>query len=195
LPIGNGGRATDDAARLEIGERLVHRAIRRRTCLGHRCGMDVLNRQYALARILSEGDDDEQHSDRLRAVRHFAGKVMGDLAGVSASLLAIIGDRLVLFWALDEGGPATSAELAERAGVAGIAHVKQASRRWMYSGKHPNRRAVFLNRSTAAVAAAGIGPRAHREARGPWASYRPASSVSRGDRGLRGPAVSRGDAR
>jgi len=40
--------------------------------------------------------------------RRFAGKVVGDLAGVSASLLAIIGDRLGLFRALDEGGPATS---------------------------------------------------------------------------------------
>jgi Methyltransferase domain/Rv2258c-like winged HTH domain len=60
-------------------------------------------------------------------VRHFAGKVMGDLAGVSASLLAIIGDRLGLFRALDEGGPATSAELAERAGVA-----ERYAREWLY---------------------------------------------------------------
>jgi F420H(2)-dependent quinone reductase len=40
-----------------------------------------------------------------------------------------------------------------------MAHVKEASRRWMYGGKHPNRLALVLNRGTAAVAAAGIGPR------------------------------------
>jgi SAM-dependent methyltransferase len=60
-------------------------------------------------------------------VRHFAGKVMGDLAGVSASVLALIGDRLGLFRALDEGGPATSAELAARAGVA-----ERYAREWLY---------------------------------------------------------------
>ena len=60
-------------------------------------------------------------------VRHFAGKVVGDLAGVSASVLAIIGDRLGLFRALDEGGPATSAELAARAGVA-----ERYAREWLY---------------------------------------------------------------
>jgi len=50
-------------------------------------------------------------------VRHFAGKVMGDLAGVSASLLAIIGDRLVVLgagrrWTGDQRG-------ARRAGRGG----------------------------------------------------------------------------
>jgi F420H(2)-dependent quinone reductase len=39
-----------------------------------------------------------------------------------------------------------------------MAHVKDASRRWMYSGRRPNRVAALLNRGTAAVAAAGIGP-------------------------------------
>jgi hypothetical protein len=60
-------------------------------------------------------------------VRHFAGKVMGDLAGLSASLLAIIGDRLGLFRALDEGGPATSEQLAARTGVA-----ERYVREWLY---------------------------------------------------------------
>jgi SAM-dependent methyltransferase len=60
-------------------------------------------------------------------VRHFAGKVMGDMAGVSASLLAAIGDRLGLFRVLDAGGPATSAELAERAEVA-----ERYAREWLY---------------------------------------------------------------
>jgi deazaflavin-dependent oxidoreductase (nitroreductase family) len=40
-----------------------------------------------------------------------------------------------------------------------MAHVKEASRRWMYSGTRPNRLAALLNRGTAAVAAAGIGPK------------------------------------
>jgi len=60
-------------------------------------------------------------------VRSFAGKVTGDLAGVSASVLAIIGDRLGLFRALDEDGPATSGELAARAGVA-----ERYAREWLY---------------------------------------------------------------
>ena len=62
-----------------------------------------------------------------KRVRQFAGKVMGDLAGGSASALAIIGDRLGLFRALDEGGPASSAELAARAGVA-----ERYVREWLY---------------------------------------------------------------
>ena len=40
-----------------------------------------------------------------------------------------------------------------------MAHVKEASRRRMYSGTRPNRVAALLNRGTAAVAAAGIGPK------------------------------------
>jgi deazaflavin-dependent oxidoreductase (nitroreductase family) len=38
-------------------------------------------------------------------------------------------------------------------------HVKKASRRWMYGGKRPNRVAALLNRGTAALVAAGIGPK------------------------------------
>jgi hypothetical protein len=51
------------------------------------------------------------------AVNAFAGKVLGDLGGTSATLLAALGDRLGLFKDLDRNGPATSAELAARAGV------------------------------------------------------------------------------
>ena len=40
-----------------------------------------------------------------------------------------------------------------------MAHVKEASRRWMYSGRRPNRVAALLNRGTAAMVAAGIGPK------------------------------------
>jgi SAM-dependent methyltransferase len=47
----------------------------------------------------------------------FAGKLMGDLAGAMTALVCALGDRLGLFGAL-AAGPATSAELAGRAGVA-----------------------------------------------------------------------------
>ena len=40
-----------------------------------------------------------------------------------------------------------------------MAQVKAASRRWMYRGTRPNRVAALVNRGTAAVAAAGIGPK------------------------------------
>ena len=40
-----------------------------------------------------------------------------------------------------------------------MTHVRDASRRWMYSGTRPNRVAALLNRGTAAAAAAGIWPR------------------------------------
>jgi hypothetical protein len=49
-----------------------------------------------------------------------------------------------------------------------MARVKEASRRWMYAGKRPNRVAALLNRGTGAVVAAGIGPKrlARLEVRG-----------------------------
>jgi 2-polyprenyl-3-methyl-5-hydroxy-6-metoxy-1,4-benzoquinol methylase len=50
-------------------------------------------------------------------VEAFAGRVIGDFAGTMATVLSILGDRLGLFRVLAEGGPATSAELAERAGI------------------------------------------------------------------------------
>ena len=49
-----------------------------------------------------------------------------------------------------------------------MVHVKEKSRRWMYSGQRPNQVAAVLNRATAAVVAAGIGPKrmAQLEVRG-----------------------------
>ena len=38
-----------------------------------------------------------------------------------------------------------------------MAHAKETSRRWLYSGKHPNRVAALLDRGTAAAVGAGIG--------------------------------------
>jgi 2-polyprenyl-3-methyl-5-hydroxy-6-metoxy-1,4-benzoquinol methylase len=63
-------------------------------------------------------------------VQDFAGKVLGDLAGTMATVLAILGDRLGLFDALAKAGPATSAELAERAGVS-----ERYTREWLH-GMH-----------------------------------------------------------
>ena len=40
-----------------------------------------------------------------------------------------------------------------------MANVKAASRRWLYGDQHPNRVAELLNRGTAALVAAGIGPK------------------------------------
>ena len=40
-----------------------------------------------------------------------------------------------------------------------MAHLKETSRRWMYGRQRPNRVATLLNRGTAAVVAAGIGPK------------------------------------
>jgi SAM-dependent methyltransferase len=63
-------------------------------------------------------------------VRHFAGRVMGDMGGMGANIMSLLGDRLGLFRALDDGGPATSLELAERAGV-----QERYAREWLY-GMH-----------------------------------------------------------
>src|SRR4051794_25104666 len=46
----------------------------------------------------------------------FMGKLLGDLGGTMASMMAVLGDRLGLFKDLPQHGPATSAQLAERAG-------------------------------------------------------------------------------
>ena len=50
-------------------------------------------------------------------VEAFMGKTLGDAAGLFASVLAIVGDRLGLFTALSEYGPASADELAARATV------------------------------------------------------------------------------
>jgi len=49
-----------------------------------------------------------------------------------------------------------------------MAHMKEASRRWMYRGKRRNQVAKLLNRVDATAAAAGIGPKrlARLEVRG-----------------------------
>ncbi len=47
----------------------------------------------------------------------FVGKALGDTSGLMTTVLAAIGDRLGLFKELAAHGPATSAELAGRAGV------------------------------------------------------------------------------
>jgi SAM-dependent methyltransferase len=54
--------------------------------------------------------------DLRAATDAFAGRALTDLAGMMATLMCVAGDRLGLFARLAEG-PATSAELAERAGV------------------------------------------------------------------------------
>src|SRR5262249_32949329 len=54
--------------------------------------------------------------DLREATDAFAGRALTDLAGMMTTLMCVAGDRLGLFARLAEG-PATSAELAERAGV------------------------------------------------------------------------------
>jgi hypothetical protein len=51
------------------------------------------------------------------AVEEFAFRCVGDFSGAMSVLLAALGDRLGLFRALEDGGPATPAELARRAGA------------------------------------------------------------------------------
>ncbi|MCC3779030.1 bifunctional 2-polyprenyl-6-hydroxyphenol methylase/3-demethylubiquinol 3-O-methyltransferase UbiG [Streptomyces sp. UNOB3_S3] len=51
------------------------------------------------------------------AVQAFAGRFLDDVSGGMTSVLVALGDRLGLFRALADGGPATSAELAARAGL------------------------------------------------------------------------------
>ena len=60
-------------------------------------------------------------------VQTFAASVLGDLAGTMATVLSILGDRLGLFGALAQGGPATSPELAERAGIS-----ERYAREWLH---------------------------------------------------------------
>jgi len=50
-------------------------------------------------------------------VHAFAFKVVGDITAVQMGTLSAIADRLGLYTALAEGGPATSAEFAARAGI------------------------------------------------------------------------------
>jgi DNA-binding transcriptional ArsR family regulator len=50
-------------------------------------------------------------------VELFAGRVIGDMAGTMATLFCALFDKLGLFTALVDGGPATAEELAERASI------------------------------------------------------------------------------
>lgn len=50
-------------------------------------------------------------------VEAFAGRALGDIAGLMTTLFCVVGDRLGLFAALAEAGSASSDELAKRAGV------------------------------------------------------------------------------
>jgi SAM-dependent methyltransferase len=50
-------------------------------------------------------------------VEAFVGKVLGDASATMSTMLAVLGDRLGLFKDLHTSGPATSAELAARAGI------------------------------------------------------------------------------
>ena len=57
---------------------------------------------------MAQLDEDKLHD--------FVGKMLGDLGGAFSVPTVRIGLRLGLFDALDQGGPATAAELAKRAG-------------------------------------------------------------------------------
>jgi SAM-dependent methyltransferase len=50
-------------------------------------------------------------------VEAFAGRALGDIAGMMTTLFCVVGDRLGLFSALAEAGSASSEQLAARAGV------------------------------------------------------------------------------
>lgn len=57
-----------------------------------------------------------QQIDEAKA-EQFLNRAIGHFSGTMTTLFAAVGDKLGLFHALNEGGPATSRELAERAGV------------------------------------------------------------------------------
>src|SRR5690242_21379287 len=50
-------------------------------------------------------------------LEEFMGKLIGDFGGTMATMTAALGERLGLFRNLAEEGPATSEELAARAGI------------------------------------------------------------------------------
>jgi SAM-dependent methyltransferase len=59
---------------------------------------------------------DQQTIDQAR-LEAFVGKALGDTSAATVTILAALGDRLGLFKTLAARGPATSAQLAERAGI------------------------------------------------------------------------------
>jgi hypothetical protein len=60
-----------------------------------------------------------------RKLHEFVGKMLGDLGGAFSVPTVRIGLRLGLFNALHEGGPATSDELAKRAGGLAERYVRE----------------------------------------------------------------------
>jgi SAM-dependent methyltransferase len=90
----------------------------------------------------------------------FGGKVFGDIGGTFASLMCVLGDRLGLFKDLAAHGPATSAELAARAGV-----TERYAREWLggmasagYLEYDPTARRFTLPPEHAAILAEEDGP-------------------------------------
>ena len=70
-----------------------------------------MDTQQTAAPTLSYTDD----PDKLQA---FMGKMVGDMSAAISGALVIIGDKLGLYRALAEIGPATSLDLANRTGMA-----------------------------------------------------------------------------
>ena len=58
----------------------------------------------------------------------FLGKVLGDLSGTTSTAMCVLGDRLGLFKDLAANGPATSGELAARAGI-----NERYAREWLHA--------------------------------------------------------------
>ena len=90
----------------------------------------------------------------------FGGKALGDLAGTFASFMCAIGDRLGLFKDLAARGPATSDELATRAGI-----NERYAREWLggmasagYLEYDPTSRRFALPPEHAAILAEEAGP-------------------------------------
>ena len=53
-----------------------------------------------------------------QALDEFLGRAIGDLGATVSAALVVIGDRLGLYRAMADGGPATADELADRTGTA-----------------------------------------------------------------------------
>jgi SAM-dependent methyltransferase len=88
-------------------------------------------------------------------LHEFVGRMLGDLGGATSVALVRISDALGLYRALRDGGPATSAELAERTGLA-----ERYLREWLaqqaasrYLGYDPASRRFALSPEQAAVLA------------------------------------------
>jgi 2-polyprenyl-3-methyl-5-hydroxy-6-metoxy-1,4-benzoquinol methylase len=82
---------------------------------GHAAPVERTHNRYSSANGHSGSAATPPAAD-LGATMEFAGRFMGDLSGAMASVMTLLGARLGLFRAL-AAGPASSAELAERAGL------------------------------------------------------------------------------